>query len=344
MLERPTGAEEFERALRESLRGFRDLCLIKAALELGVFERFERPTTVQALGKEPGLKRQILYLFLENLVRLGFLQREGEGYSLSPLGRTFLSHRSPYSQLRRIKHEIGRVLRWLDLPRLLREGAFPHQKATFFSEVIHALAEERLLGGLQETVEVLLGLEGFKQARRCLDLGGGHGLFAIAFTKVREDLEVDVLDLPRVLEETKDYLRRYKAKRVRLLPGDFFRDELGTDYDLVFSAYNPAGKRAELIPKVFRCLKEGGTYVNQQFFPEGDRFFTTEDLDWNLWSFGMRKGLKAYTFEGDLDLKEYLEALERGGFRVRDVLEMRRGDKMIIAQKLLTKGGRPVTP
>ena len=333
LLERPAGAEGFERVLKGSLEGFKDLCLIKAALEMGVFQRLEKPAALDHFEAELGLDRRLLYLFLENLVRLGLLQKQGEGYALSPSGRAFLAPQSPYCQLRRLRHEIDRALRWLDLPRLLGGGASRYERVPFFGEIIHVLAEQRLLGELQETLEILCGLEGFRQAKRCLDLGGGHGLFAIAYTMVKEDLEVHVLDLPQVLQQAKAYIDRYGAKRVRLLPGDFFRDELGTDYDLVFSAYNPAGKRAEVIPKISRCLKKGGTYVNQQFFPEGDGFFTTEDLDWNLWSFGMKKGFKAYTFEGDLDLSKYLDALRKEGFKVERVIDMKRGDKMIVSQK-----------
>jgi len=310
LLERPAGAEGFERVLKGSLEGFKDLCLIKAALEMGVFQRLEKPAALDHFEAELGLDRRLLYLF-----------------------RAFLAPQSPYCQLRRLRHEIDRALRWLDLPRLLGGGASRYERVPFFGEIIHVLAEQRLLGELQETLEILCGLEGFRQAKRCLDLGGGHGLFAIAYTMVKEDLEAHVLDLPQVLQQAKAYIDRYGAKRVRLLPGDFFRDELGTDYDLVFSAYNPAGKRAEVIPKISRCLKKGGTYVNQQFFPEGDGFFTTEDLDWNLWSFGMKKGFKAYTFEGDLDLSKYLDALRKEGFKVERVIDMKRGDKMIVSQK-----------
>jgi len=333
LLEKPAGAEWFEGVLKRTLEGFKDLCLIKAALEMGVFKRLEEPVSLRTLKGEFGLDQRLLYIFLENLVRLGFLKKQGEEYSLSPWGWAFLAPQSPYCQIRRLRHEIDRALRWLDIPRLLEGVASLCERAPFFGEIIHVLAEQRLLGELQETLKILHDLEGFRQAKRCLDLGGGHGLFAIAFTMVKEDLEAYVLDLPQVLQQTKAYVDKYGANRVHLLPGDFFREELGSDYDLVFSAYNPAGKRAEVIPKISRCLKQGGTYINQQFFPEGDGCFNTEDLDWNFWSFGMKKGLKAFTFEGDLDLKGYLRALEGEGFKVEKVFEMKRGDKMIVARK-----------
>ena len=331
MFEAPPEASRFEEMLQKAVKGFKDLCLVRAALEMGVFRHLDEPSDIETLARQWGVNRRLLRLFLENLSRLGLLRREGGYYTVTALSRRFLDPRSPYCQLRHLKHEIDSALRWLDLSRCLG-GISRHEKVSFFGEIVHVLAEQRMLGELQETLEILCDLDGFKRAQRCLDLGGGHGLFAMAFTKAKEDLEAYVFDLPQVLEETKDYIAKYHAERVYLVAGDFFRDELGSDYDLVFSAYNPAGKRPEVIPKIWRCLREGGTYINQQFFPEDDPA-TVEDLEWNLWDFGMEKGPKAYTFEGDLDLSGYLNALRKEGFKVERVINMKRGDKMIVAQK-----------
>lgn len=330
-LDVPDGAGRFEGILQEVLSGFRRFGLLSACLRLDLFGRLRREKSLEELQEELGARADLLFLLLENLAGMGVVEKTQRGYRLSPWVQAFLDRDSPFCQLRRLGHELRRALRWLELDRLIK-GEVIHDRERFFSEAVHALAEERLLGDIGEVLDVLCGLEEFRGVKKVLDLGGGHGLFAIAFTKAKGDLEAWVFDLPRVLEEAGEYIRRYGARRVHLLPGDFFRDDLGTGYDLVFSAYNPGGKRAELIPKIWRALKVGGLYVNLQFFPKpGD--YDEEDLDWNLWSFGMPKGLKAYSFKGDLGLDAYIRLLEGSGFFILKILEMRRGSMMILAKK-----------
>ena len=332
LLEKPEKGADFQRFLERVLQGFSDFCIIKTALEIGIFEKLEGSMELEELARQHGFDERLLYLFLENLVRLGLLKKRGRSYAKSSMAEAFFSSSSPYCQLERVDHELNRRMRWLRLHELLKGDVEQFHKLPFFGHIIHTLAQQRILGELQETAKAVSELKGFKEARKLLDLGGGHGLYCIAFTSLNQDLEAYVLDLPEVLEETKKYLQRFGVNRVHLLPGDFFKDDLGKGYDIVFSSYNPAGKRKELIPKIWKCLKDGGLYINEQFFPQ-QKEVTPEDLEWNLWTFGMAKGVKAYTFEGDLDLEGYIEALNSFGFNVEKVLEMRPQVKMIVARK-----------
>lgn len=104
------------------------------------------------------------------------------------------------------------------------------------------MAESAKCGALQETVRVVLENVDFKKVRRLLDLGGGHGLYSIAFAKKNEDIQAFVFDLPPVTEKTKQFIEKYNVSNVNLIPGDFFKDEIGNNYDLIFSSFNPRRK------------------------------------------------------------------------------------------------------
>lgn len=333
-LEVPQGADRFEEFLRDVLEGFRRFSLLLCCLKLALFQRLKEERSLKDLQGELGAQAPLLFLVLENMVAFGLLEKTPYGYKLSSWAKPFLDTDSPFCQLRRLGHEVRRSLRWLELERLLKGEPVTLERDGFFAEAIHALAEERLLGDVGELLDVLTGLEDFERVKKALDLGGGHGLFSIALTQAKDDLEAWVFDLPRVLEETRKYVELYGAERVHFHPGDFFHEELPSGFDLVLSAYNPAGKRAEIVPKLWRALKTGGLYVNIQFFSQPEDY-NTEDLDWNLWDFGMPKGLKAYTFKGDLGLEAYVKLLEATGFRVERVLDAKRGSKILIAKKVL---------
>ncbi len=145
----------------------------------------------------------------------------------------------------------------------------------FFAEiVIHSLAQNALLGELQRTVKIVSEFEEFKNAKKLLDLGGGHGLYAMAFTALNEKLKAYVFDLPHVVEKTKEYIRKFSADRVDVIAGDFFVDSIVSKYDVVFSSYNPGGKKAELIPKIYASLNKNGLRQQAAFLFESYRFYT----------------------------------------------------------------------
>ncbi|AGK60446.1 hypothetical protein Asulf_00419 [Archaeoglobus sulfaticallidus PM70-1] len=324
--------EEFEPFFEDILNGFRKFFLFKSAVDVGIFDMLKEPKTLHEIESKTGFNNKILFLFLENLVKLGLLRKDGDRYVNSEMADKFLTD-SPYSQLYYVRNAMESSLIWLNLPKALKGEQTRFNIENFFSQrIIHSLAQNSLLGELQSTVKLISSLNFFRKARKLLDLGGGHGLYSIAFTMLNENLKAYVFDLPDVVEETKKYIRKYNARRVDVIPGNFFTDELGEDYDIVFSSYNPGGKRAELIPKIWRCLKNGGIYINRQCFPESD--IDLADLHWNLWNFGIEKGLKAYTFEGDLSLEGYINALEDTGFEILNVFKMKDDVKMIVARKL----------
>jgi len=320
--------------IEEGMRGFRTLTVLMTAVELRLFDALEKPKGVEELSRELGCDERLLEIFCRALCSLNLLREADGKYFNSEIAEEFLKETSFYSQRTFIMENLRENFEnWMKLKEILKSGALKKDSQEFFPERVHSLAQNALLGELQKTVEIVSSLEEFRRARKLLDLGGGHGLYAIAFTAVNEELEAHVFDLPSVLEVTKGYIKRFRTERVKIIPGNFFKDNLGRDYDVVFSSYNPGGKRLELIPKIYSALKERGIYINRQIFPE--RADPLLNLEWNLWGLeSVKKGEKPYTFEGDLNLQEYLAELENSGFEILDVLRMKEETFMIIAKKV----------
>lgn len=164
-------------------------------------------------------------------------------------------------------------------------------------------------------------------------------MYAIAFSMINPDLKCFVFDLPHVVKETKKYIEKYGAKNVHTIQGNFFKDKLGSDYDIVFSSFHPGGKNPDVARKIARALKKGGLYFNKQcFHPENDQRDSLEeileDLEWNFSTFRPRRGEKIYTFQGDLSLNEYKEHLKNLGFEILEIHNFNKMDKMLVARKL----------
>ena len=66
-------------------------------------------------------------------------------------------------------------------------------------------------------------------ARTLLDVGGGTGVYSIAYLLAHPNLQAIVLDRPEVLKAANEFAREYGvADRLELLPGDMFASELPT--------------------------------------------------------------------------------------------------------------------
>lgn len=311
------------------LEDFKTFILIAKCVEMGFFEILTNSKTAEEIASELNLNPKVVKAICEFFKSKGLLEEDRGKFSLSKFSSTFLAKKSKFSLVEVFEEKKEEIANWLRIENVL-SGVDIKKEGKFFEKRILYLGKVALLSDLKVVFKISEYKE-FKNARKLLDLGGGHGLYAYAFTLLNERLEAVVFDLPEVVNSAKDFLKQFNPERVQFKEGNFFKDDLGKDYDIVFSSFNPGGKRAELIPKIRKALKIGGIYVNRQYFPREN--FTIEDLEWNLWGFeSLKKGFKAYTFEGDLSLEDYLEKLAGNGFKILDLF----GEtyKVIVAKRV----------
>jgi len=353
LMERPkVDSDPFFKLMEEASAGFRKFQLLSTAFELGVFEALKTPLGAVPLAKKLGCEPTLLPYFCEALCGLGLLCRLEEKpeleeqadskeaekskvkYVNTALSNTYLLKAAPYSQAHFLSEKERDAKIWAQLPEVLTEGPLIFPKADFFSQVVHAMAENASCGALQETVKIITENLDFSKAKKLLDLGGGHGLYAIAFAELYLELEAFVFDLPQVTEETKVYIKKYSADRVRVIPGDFFKVELGKDYDIIFSSFNPGGKVPELLPKIVRALKKGGFFVTRQIPDEKAGANPLDNLAWKLWTFeDTKKGSSSFSFENSVPFSEYVKRLGDYGLEVKKSIDMKDGARIVFAEK-----------
>jgi len=345
-------ADRLFKLLDSSVQGLRECRLIATAFELGVFEALKVPLSAGVLAEKLGCDPILMPHFCEALHSLGLLDRfiereyeekentqmkenEGAVYLVSELSATYLLETSPFSQQHYLAERLRNIELWARLPHILRKGPDIVEKGPFFGEVIQCMAENARCGVLQETVRIVMENVAFENINKMLDLGGGHGLYTIAFAKLNENLQAFVFDLPCVTEKTKHFIEKYGASNVDVIPGDFFKDEIGNGYDLIFSSFNPGGKVPSLIPKIAEALNPGGIFITRQAPDEKIKSSPLLSFDWNLWTFeDVKKGGSGYSFENSIPFSEYIEMLGNYGLEVFQSLDMRGTSRIVFARKI----------
>jgi len=109
-----------------------------------------------------------------------------------------------------------------------------------------------------------------------LDLGCGPGTYAFHLGMRNPGLKLYLLDLPGVLEITKEVQTRYPLKNeIHYLPLDALKDEIPGSYDmiLVSNTLHMLGEQAcrELINRLHASINQGGSLVIQAQYLQDDR-------------------------------------------------------------------------
>ena len=316
MKEIPASRPGFE-PINQIIRGYQLTQVLSTAMRYGIFSRLDKPKSASILAEEISTEPTITEKLLEVLVSLDLISKADGGYVNTNLARSFFVKDSVFYQGDVIDFIVDSYPLWSELDYALKNGQLDNsgkgkREDTFDKRFIMASAEASIRGALQDTVEVIAGLPEFKDAKRLLDLGGGHGLYSIAFAQRNLSLQAVVFDLPPVLEISQRFIKDYEMEtRVSVMAGDYLKDDLGSGYDLIFTShslfYQPRETLEAPLRKIYRALKEKGTLVINHWVRQKDRNSLVSSL-WDLRLTLLGSPHCLYSEE------EYLDLLRRCGF------------------------------
>jgi O-methyltransferase domain/Dimerisation domain len=257
-----------------------------SAIEMEVFtELAKHPENLETLGSRLGMHPRAARDFLDTLVALGFLEREGGVYSNTPETEMFLDKRKP--------SYVGGILEmanlrlypaWGNLTKAVRTGLPQNELSAGGEDTFAALYAdpERLKGflramsgishGSNMTIATQFPFGGYKTA---LDAGTAQGDLVTQVALANPHLHCIGFDLPEVAPIFEEYVEMNGvAERVQFQPGSFLTDPL-PKADVVMMGHilhdwDLATKRM-LIGKAYDALPEGGALVVYEAIIDDDR-------------------------------------------------------------------------
>lgn len=322
----PESPELFFDYINSLYQSARQLSLISAAVQTGLFSKLEEWHDIEEICKSfpnPDIIRQILII----LVDMNLLQTDGERIKNRAMTSVFLRKGSPYFQ----RAYLAKIIRhlddlWLELPKIMNEGPIRYPEESFFADLsLPSMAENAMTGRLQEVVQEVKKLPGFMEMRKMIDLGGGHGLYAIALACQNPDLKGVIFDLPGVVHLAKEYIDRYgMSDQVSIMGGDFFLDPIGSEYDIILSSSNPSGKSPDMLKKISAAMKRNGYFINIQPGDKEAPINLVNDLEWELWTFERSEiPKKSWVKKKEFITDSYRYALEESGLSVVSITDVR---------------------
>jgi hypothetical protein len=265
--------------LQQLALAHRSSMVLFAASELDVFTHISRGhTTVDALAAACGAQREPLRMVLEWCVADGTLTSDGTIYQNTPATLAYLVKEQPAYAGTGLKYAQDLYPAWAELTSLVRTGRPTIDPESILGDdkaktraFIYAMHERaRGLGS------VLPAGVDFSGRRRLLDVGGGPGTYSIALVQKTPGLQSTVMDLPGVLEITKEIVENHGcADRITLLPGNYLTTPFGSGHDAVLmSGMMHREHESEcrlLLAKAFEALDSGGLMVVSDVFFDDDR-------------------------------------------------------------------------
>lgn len=282
------------------------------ANELGVFgELANGPRTADQLAQTLGANKDALERLLNACVAIKLLSTSNGLYANATLAEEVLVDGRP-GYLGNWLRLMSRWMKtWTGLTETVRTG------------LPAADAQLHLGGDPDHTRDFILGMHDYARLRgseivryldfagglELIDVGGGPGSYAVLFTTEWPDLHVTVFDLPAVVPIAERHAEEAGvADRVSLKPGNYYEDEFGSDYDVVFlsdTLHQESPEVCEMIlQKAYRSLRPGGRIVVQGMFLNKDRVSPRWPVMHSLIMILVYGAGRAYTVEETVGLME----------------------------------------
>ena len=258
---------------------YRGAMMLFAANELDLFTTLsEGPRTVAQLAETSGAECRPLEALLNGCVALGLLERDGDRYGNTRDAEAFLVKGHPAYIGDGLKYSRDLYPVWGQLGDLLRTNRPPVEPESMLGtdpdktrNFVYAMHNRAL--GVGAILPHGVDLAG---RRRLLDVGGGPGTYSILSVQQTPGLRATVLDLPGVLEITREIIASYDCQdRVEVMPGDYTQTAFGDGYDVVLLSGMMHRETAEtcqlLLRKSFAAMDPGGQVIVSDVFFENDR-------------------------------------------------------------------------
>lgn len=294
---------------------------IKAAIELEVFSRIGKSSLdASEVAERCGCPERAIRILCDNLVIMGFLEKSGDAYSLTPDSAVFLDRESPAY--------LGGVLPFLLNPAI--SGAFADLGSTVRSGRVHtsehgttapdhpvwvefAHAMGPMMAPMAEGAAAMVALDPDRDTR-ILDISASHGVFGITIAKRNPRSRLVALDWEPVLAVTRQNAADAGlGERFSTITGDAFTVDLGADYDLVlvpnFLHHFSLADCVAFLERIRAALRPGGRVVIVEFIPNDDRVTPPESASFSLVMLGSTPEGDAYTHS------EYHRMLDEAGFQ-----------------------------
>lgn len=270
--------------------GFMASKVLLAAVRFDLFTHLTAgPLTGAEIQRKLGIHPRSLYDFLDTLVALGFLAREGlkesAEYRNTPESAAFLDRQKPSYIGGLLEMANNRLYKyWGRLEEGLRTGLPQNEITESGTSIFDALYSDparlkefiaAMRGAQMGAIMAFAGKFDFSRYTTLCDVGGASGALSVQVARNHPHMRCTTADLPAVRPIAEEYIAGAGlSDRVKTISLDFFKDAFpGADVITMGNILHDWGVRDKkmLIKKAYDALPEGGAFVVMENIIDNDR-------------------------------------------------------------------------
>jgi SAM-dependent methyltransferase len=262
----------------ETVNAYRISRIVLTAHELDLFTILkDGPLSSSSVAKSIGSNERATDRLMNALVPIGLLKKSGSQFSNTDFSIRFLIKGQP-TYMGGLSHMVHLWKTWSTLTEAVKAGTsvvMKHPIGERDEDWLESFIAAMHSRAIQQAKEIAAVLD-LSQTRSVLDIGGGSGAFTFEFIRENPVISGIIFDLPNVIPITKKYISQEGFEHsVTTISGDYLKDKLGYDYDLVLLSavlhINAPDENKLLINKCAEALNPGGQLVILDHIMTDDR-------------------------------------------------------------------------
>jgi 2-polyprenyl-3-methyl-5-hydroxy-6-metoxy-1,4-benzoquinol methylase len=324
-----------------TIQGHQRAFALKAAVDIDLFTEIAKGSSTTAeIARNCKASERGVRILSDSLVVMGFLNKEGNRYSLTADTAFFLDSRSPAYlglALKFLMHPT-QLAHFEHLSAAVRNGGSSEEDTTLtpndpiWIEFARGMAP-MMMPAAQAMAGLLAGELSSRPSAKILDIAASHGLFGITVAQRLPKAHIYVLDWANVLQVAKDNAAKQGlADRYHLLPGSAFEVDYGAGFDAILITnllhhFDPA-ENEKMLKKAHSALNPGGQVLILEFVPNDDRVSPPVPAMFSLTMLGNTPKGDAYT------LAEYATMCRNAGLETPRLIPLEpMPQSLVVARK-----------
>lgn len=248
-----------------------------AATQLDIFTVIDSNTmTAEDVATEIGADVKATTRLMDALCALDLLEKSFDKYYNTQRANDYLVKGKP-GFIGGLEHIYYLMDGWDNLVNTVISGKPKNQKRFDYKDENrkNSYLKKMYWHGNMQAPYVIKWLN-LKNVHKVLDLGGATGSYSKEFAKAKQDIHVVLFDKPEVTPIAKEYLEMEELdNKIDIVSGNFFVDDLGDNYDLVFVSFILENfsfmENIKLLRRVYDSMNAGGTIVLQELLLDEGR-------------------------------------------------------------------------
>jgi len=227
------------------------------------------PATPEDISQGTGIKPEYIHALLGMLYYLDIVRKSDEKFLVSPSANLHFVSTGRYYQGDIITALASEQSPWFDIKTYLTR---PEEKTTFepaTEENGAALTEQEIRGMVKNITTVIRRWAGFNNAKTFLEMGIGHGLYAIGACQSHQDLLATVFETPDNARLLRENIKNFGMENRIYISPDKPGSFSGTDmYDIILASHSLYGEKnlPRILKDIASHLKENGLFVSNHWF------------------------------------------------------------------------------